>query len=723
MKHLLLKNFFVVICFCIATFGAYAQRITTQTTQVTSYSQNLVGNEDGLYRIESQKLIPLWAEGSVSKIVYADGWYFLTSKGIIFSKDLKQFEPRNKGLPFSTIKNYDGNIIRFEQQVHPLKDVEFLSGDSRTLVTTTTREVFISRNAGLSWQSLGFSARTVGSKAVAVANLPSESNINKLTVFMSHPIYGVAYIHPDDDNPKWIDIAEGFETMPTLENPDEIADILTVSEKISDGTTKTEVYFTQSFLPRLYKLDWNEKKGILIGSENNPQNTWDSLIKVGSNLAFMSMDGLRFFSPDTNSFIQKTTVVHSVNTFLNSLKDIPYCAWLSPSITRESVAFGLSELWMTRTSTISGEYAEMANGKRSLYVPSSQVTTQEGVDSFIKKLEENDLNSIVIDMKDDKGILRYETKKSLIAEKAHVSSYALDVENFIKQFKEKNIYLIARLVVFKDANLYNYNEKEYAVWDSKTDDSWLGIKSYTEGKVDSYYDEHWVDPYSHEVWEYNVSIAKELIEFGFDEIQFDYIRFPTDGYNLNDTEFRWQEEGMDKESAIVSFLAYARERIEAPIGVDIYGVNGWYRSGSRTGQDVELLAPYVDVISPMSYPSHFESYFLAYAPIVERPYRIYFYGTYRNAVIARNQVIIRPWLQSFYLSYSSYDEEYYGSNYVQRQVFGVRDATDTGYMYWNNVGRYDEVRPHIGSAEENTPYPWVKAERDEENNIPVFSGK
>ena len=158
---------------------------------------------------------------------------------------------------------------------------------------------------------------------------------------------------------------------------------------------------------------------------------------------------------------------------------------------------------------------------------------------------------------------------------------------------------------------------------------------------------------------------------------------------------------MDKESALISFLSYARKNIDAPIGIDIYGQNGWYRSGTRTGQDVELLSPYVDVICPMFYPSHFEQYFLAQSPAVERPYRIYYYGCYRNTVIARNQVIVRPWVQAFYLAVS-YDKTYYGKDYVKREIFGVRDSVDRGYMYWNNSGKYDYISPDPGDAK----YPW-----------------
>ena len=202
--------------------------------------------------------------------------------------------------------------------------------------------------------------------------------------------------------------------------------------------------------------------------------------------------------------------------------------------------------------------------------------------------------------------------------------------------------------------------------------------------------EYWVDPYSEEVWAYNVAIANEIIARGFDEVQFDYIRFPTDGANIGDASYRWKDPGMDKESALASFLRYARDNIAAPISIDIYGANGWYRSGVRTGQDVELLAKYVDVICPMLYPSHFEQTFLAQSPAEDRPYRIYKIGALRTAYIARKKVVVRPYVQAFFLNVS-YDKAYYGLDYVKREVAGVRDSVNLGLTFWNNSGRYDDL--------------------------------
>ncbi|MDR0598085.1 MAG: hypothetical protein LBG14_06220, partial [Treponema sp.] len=197
-------------------------------------------------------------------------------------------------------------------------------------------------------------------------------------------------------------------------------------------------------------------------------------------------------------------------------------------------------------------------------------------------------------------------------------------------------------------------------------------------------------PYSEEVWEYTAAISAELRQRGFDEIQFDYIRFPTDGANLADAQYRWREKGMDMESAILSFMRHIKARVDAAISIDIYGANGWYRTGARTGQEVELLAPYVDVICPMYYPSHFEQDFLAQSPAELRPYRIYYQGTRRTGHIGRGQIIVRPYAQAFFLNVS-YDRQYYNSDYVRRQAEGVRDAGTGGLTYWNNSGRYDEI--------------------------------
>ena len=359
-------------------------------------------------------------------------------------------------------------------------------------------------------------------------------------------------------------------------------------------------------------------------------------------------------------------------------------------MTRLGKAVSLSELWLfdEGDKTRKTDYLRRATGRKGVYLPAHQARTAAGLQRYFDLLEQNKLDTLVIDMKDDFGFVRYDSQDEEIQAVGAVRPF-IELEDFTAKAKERNVYLVARIVVFKDKQLYRYRKNSYAVKD-KSGKPWQGYKTVDE--TTEPIEEYWVDPYNENVWKYNTAIAQELIRRGFDEIQFDYIRFPTDGENLYAARYPAQEHGMDKESAIMSFLAYAREKIRAPISIDIYGANGWYRTGARTGQEVEVLADYVDVICPMFYPSHFRQSFLAQQPAEERPYRIYHQGAYRNKIIAHNKVIIRPWTQAFYIPVS-YDKKYYNEDYVQRQIIGIKDSIDEGYAYWNNSGRYADIRP------------------------------
>ena len=814
----------------------------------------LAGSSEGLFKISSSnQAIPLWTDGAVEQIVRAESvsgaqigdgkfhevWYFRTSKGILFSSDLENFELRNEGLPFLTLKKYDGKETTLEKKIHTLKDLFVNPLNSSELVTATKDKVYVSRDAGLSWTSIGsMSKATSGNKAVALVSMPVKkedgSQGSELVVFMSHPIFGFSYYRMDAPKPAWVDIKAGFEMLKTMSSPDEISDILPVARVNKDGTFDVDIYVSQTYIPRIYKFNFNGEKSRahLIYSGSEPVDTIDGLTLVNDVLLYTKVEGIgglkiesiKASSNGKNGGINGLGEAdYSADAFENSQlsdeeegregalsdsgayggsgasgsasenasgagasfdtasgsaagalsgsasagsasagsasaasgnkKILRYVdaglpakfeewkksfscvpglintAWVPYNQTGFKKGVCLNELWMLYPSTINTRYGKTANGKKSLYVSAYQCRLQAGIDKFRKIARDNKLNSIVIDMKDDYGLLRFDAKDPLVVQKGKITQYAVDLDHFVEEFKKDNMYLIARIVTFKDRNLANYGKSKYAVWNYKTNAPWVGIRSYEDvvdeesgevtGKEATYYDENWVDPYCAEVWEYNVAVAKELIRRGFDEIQFDYIRFPTDGLNMNQISYRWRNKEMDKEGAIVSFLQYARENIDAPIGIDIYGANGWYRSGTRTGQDVEMMAEYVDVIGPMFYPSHFEQTFLNYEPYAERPYRIYFYGTYRNTIMARNRAIIRPWVQAFYLNVS-YDRKYYNTDYVKQEIFGVRDAAGRGYMHWNNSGEYTTLYPDVGDDE---IYDGKAAEADRKYRKPAIGSQ
>ncbi len=694
----------------------------------------LIGTDSGLFRILPSGIPePLWTECRVDRILKtATKWFFLTQNGIYSSKDLVDFISCNEGLPSLIIKNYNDGQKEIVTKTPLLKDICADPFDPDILVTATKDEVFITRNGGQSWTSLGSANnKTAGMKAVAVSHMPIYSENKDLigsevVVFMSHPISGFSYCKVGDSKPIWKDVSAGFSALPSMTQIDEISDILPVLCKDAKGNIYSELYISQTFIPNLYRFNWETKRAEKIFQGNLICDTIDGLCQSGSNIVFSTVGKIISFSLEDKT-LKELPKFNSWRRDLNVAGSLVNCAFVPKRISKLETSLDLKELWLLNPELIRTPYAEKANNQKSIYASVYQLRNMTGVQKYKKIIADNKLNSIVIDMKDDYGLLRFEPNSPMLKEKGKVTQYKIDVEQVVSEFKKDNTYLIARIVVFKDRNLASFANGKYAIWNSRTNRPWVGIRGTEKVKDEQgnettrtiYYDENWVDPYSEEVWEYNVEIAKELVSRGFDEIQFDYIRFPTDGTNLNLAYCRWKDNGMDKESALVSFLSYARKNINAPIGIDIYGANGWYRSSTRTGQDVELMSDYVDVICPMFYPSHFEQDFLEYKPFEERAYRIYFFGSYRNTVIGRNRIIVRPWVQAFYMGVR-HDKKYYDKNYVLREIFGVRDGLDRGYMYWNNSGGfYEDISP---DPQDDEISPWHKNECDLQERIPAFSG-
>ncbi|MDR3335085.1 MAG: hypothetical protein LBT13_09425 [Treponema sp.] len=697
--------------------------ITAQTEAAQGEWPLLIGTRDGLYSLDRNGTLSLrWSGGAVRKIIRSgDYWALLSDQGILVSTDLIHWEARNEGLPVKTIKVYEKGKKSFIYMVQELKDLEIHPGNPDLMVCAIKDAVFLSRDKGRGWVNLGMPAyRTNGIKAVAVANLP------ELTVFLSHSLYGIHYINADIPGAKWLELNTGIENLETTGNPDEVSDIAVVLPQTADGqpgeTVMPIIYAAQTFRQRVYQLDWKGKRFVTRWSDGGDFGTVDSL-DIGKHTIRFVQDGgvveLDRQSPAEEAAVspqaippyprQRWDLLEFIAGLTENLGLQPTCLFFwADSYNPYSEHINLSELWLLDSADTLR--TTVAKGREGLYLPVNHAGDQNALKPYLDLIAQRGLNMVVIDMKDDYGRLRFTPNNPAISAKGRVFR-PIELEGFLKNMKERGIYTVARIVVFKDGELAKKEGGKFAVWDSRTNKSWAGYYDRRQKKTDAdknplvqilpaddpayeilrtYYDESWVDPYSEEVWDYIAAIAGELHERGFDEIQFDYIRFPTDGVNLPDARYRWRDNGMDMDSALLSFLRHIRSQMDAPISIDIYGANGWYRTGARTGQEVELLAPYVDVICPMYYPSHFEQAFLAQAPAELRPYRIYYQGTQRTERISRDQIVVRPYVQAFYLNVS-YDRKYYNLDYVRREVEGVRDAGSPGLTYWNNSGRYDDI--------------------------------
>jgi hypothetical protein len=378
------------------------------------------------------------------------------------------------------------------------------------------------------------------------------------------------------------------------------------------------------------------------------------------------------------------------------------------------------------------ERIRRASNRFGIYVSSFRAQGED-LDNHLRFIKENGMNSLVVDCKDDMGWIAYDTELEF-PRKIGAVNKRFALEELLDKAHEQDIYVVARLVVFKDRQLYNYNGFEYAVWNGVKDQPWRYIlkvevppepepedqnaagKDEAKQSMDSagrntgdeadkgvepdafesekpepvykyVQKEYWVDPYNPDVWNYNLAIAEELQRRGVDEIQFDYIRFPSDG-NLSQIEYRHRREGMGPIDALESFLTQARQVIHIPISTDLYGFNSWHRMGNWIGQSIDVLADYVDVIAPMFYPSHFPRDFMKDEPYLERGRKIYQEGTTRAAFMVGSRCIIRPYVQAFLIGeeLAMGPAEY--SQYLTNQIEGALAAPCSGLTLWNASNRY-----------------------------------
>jgi hypothetical protein len=334
------------------------------------------------------------------------------------------------------------------------------------------------------------------------------------------------------------------------------------------------------------------------------------------------------------------------------------------------------------------ERISKASGKFGIYVSSVQANGKL-LDNHIAFCKANGLNAITVDCKDDFGFVTYDTGLEKPRRIGAVKE-RFKTADLTREAHTNGLYVIARIVEYQDKQLYNADGYANATWDRVTKGPWRPLKTSVDpqtGAESTYQGEFWVDPYSEAVWKYNIDIARELEQRGFDEIQFDYIRFPSDG-NLSRIIYRYQKEGMGKLEALESFLTMARENLDVPISTDVYGFCGWARVSGWVGQNIELFSAYVDVICPMLYPSHFPRDFLGQMDYLSRANFIYREGGDRASRIVRGNSVIRPYVQAFRLGGELQFSKAVYSSYLINEIQGTLQGSSSGFTLWNASNDY-----------------------------------
>lgn len=321
---------------------------------------------------------------------------------------------------------------------------------------------------------------------------------------------------------------------------------------------------------------------------------------------------------------------------------------------------------------------------KGIYVSYHALGSAEHMARVKELLQTTELNAVVMDVKGDRGYLAYPTQVALAREIGAAGRPTVnDWAAFMQWFKEHDIYTIGRIVVFKD-DLLAAGHPEWAVRDAGTGGTWKDGEGLG-----------WGDPHLRPVQDYNIALAVEAARLGFDEIQFDYVRFPSDGA-VGRAVFAGPNTAANRVAAIAGFLARAREAL-APAGVkvsaDIFGYTAWQTDDLGIGQVIEAMAPYLDVLSPMVYPSTFNTGLPndggAYANAIAFPYEIV-HKSVRRAVVrgrtANPRLEVRPWLQDF--PDYAFDRRTYSADEIRAQMKGAREAGARGWLLWDPAVRY-----------------------------------
>jgi hypothetical protein len=288
-------------------------------------------------------------------------------------------------------------------------------------------------------------------------------------------------------------------------------------------------------------------------------------------------------------------------------------------------------------------------------------------------IADTELNAVVVDVKGDRGWLAYDSQLPLAVELGVYASGLMDIREFLDICRQRGIYTIARLVVFKD-NPLAHGKSELAV---KQGDGTVWLDQEKLG---------WANPFREEVWHYNIGIAREVAQLGFDEVQLDYVRFPSDG-DLDKIVYEEEATSETKTTAIRTFMVWMREALEPYdvfLSADVFGLTLVVdpESGMGIGQRVIDIAPHVDYLCPMVYPSTFIPGNLGMANPILHPYEVVAESVSRG--MALTSTLIRPWLQA----YSLYGVEYgLEEQRVQRQA--AEEVGACGWTFWNAGGRYD----------------------------------
>jgi len=310
---------------------------------------------------------------------------------------------------------------------------------------------------------------------------------------------------------------------------------------------------------------------------------------------------------------------------------------------------------------------------KALYLTAYSAGSADKIKETIDLINKTELNAIVIDIKDYSGYLLYDSKIPLVNELGVKKKLIRDLPGVLKELKNNNIYTIARISTFQDPILAE-KKPEWSL-KSKVGGLWRDNKGLA-----------WVDANKKEVWQYIVDVAKEASRLGFDEVNFDYIRFPTDGNLSNIIYTNGDKKRYEVMAEFYKFLSDNMSREPVYISADLFGLTT-ERTGENDmniGQRIVDAVKYFDYVCPMVYPSHYPAGYMNFPNPADYPYEVVYNAMKIGVERTKDEPAkLRSWIQYFNLG------AVYDGDKVRAQINASDDAGADGWLLWNARNVYD----------------------------------
>lgn len=487
----------------------------------------------------------------------------------------------------------------------------------------------------------GGSAPTDSNGTVALA-LSSEPVDIAISAPGFEPVFGTAGSGVSDRQrialnpaaPSSTSIEEGSAPTVVAETPPPTSESVSTAPAEPTPTTVTTVAPTVASAATVAATGGDTISGTIADADGEP--IWDATILSGSNFVRTGEDG--------TFTLANVPAGSEVEIWASGYKDQVLASEPSMSVTMER---------------------ENIN---AAYLTGARLTDEETIQSIIDLAQTTDVNAVVIDMKE--GTVYYDTGVQFFID-ADAVLPAFDPATLVQRFKDAGLYTIARIVVFNDPVVAE-NRPDLAI-QTTSGEIWRGSNGAA-----------WVNPYHQELWQPNIDLGIEAAEMGFDEVQFDYVRFPSDGDLSNaefGTQYTYQED--ERVETIAGFLSAAREQLTAhgiKTAADVFAIIAIFPDDQGIGQRFADFTLVVDYICPMIYPSHFTAGPLG---MDESPNA----NPYDTVLITMNSAAnkvpgetlkIRPWIQDFTMG-----DPPYGVAEVQAQIDAAMEAGASGWMLWN----------------------------------------